>query len=169
MRNDFTSFIERAFYELNPQTEFIPGAYIELLAALLEQVRRGECKRLIINIPPRTLKSHAASVAFPAWLLGHDPSKQILCASYGQDLADKLMRLAKQSIKFENGRVFLPSQAPWLEEYIREITGFPGAKHDDRVDSTSQALKNLKEKAKSVAFFERLSYLASLFRRHDDY
>ena len=88
LRNDFSSFIERAFYELNPQTEFIPGAYIELLAAKLEQVRHGNCKRLIINIPPRTLKSHAASVAFPAWLLGHDPSKQILCASYGQDLAD---------------------------------------------------------------------------------
>src|SRR5664279_4360213 len=92
LRNDFATFIERAFYELNPQAEFIPGTYIELLASKLEQVRRGECKRLIINLPPRTLKSHAASVAFPAWLLGHDPSKQILCASYGQDLADKHAR-----------------------------------------------------------------------------
>jgi hypothetical protein len=39
---------------------------VEVLAAKLEDVRRGACKRLIINIPPRHLKSHAASIAFPA-------------------------------------------------------------------------------------------------------
>jgi len=92
LRNDLTSFIERSFYELNPQTQFLPAQYIELLASTLERCRRGETKRLIINLPPRTLKSHAASVAFPAWLLGHDPAKHIICASYGQDLADKHAR-----------------------------------------------------------------------------
>jgi predicted phage terminase large subunit-like protein len=92
LRNDFASFIERSFYELNPQANFVPGQYIELVAATLEKCRTGETKRLIINLPPRTLKSHAATVAFPAWLLGHDPSKQIICASHGQDLADKHAR-----------------------------------------------------------------------------
>jgi predicted phage terminase large subunit-like protein len=48
--------------------------------------------RLIINLPPRHLKSLLASIAFPAWYLGHDPSAQILCVSYAQDLADKLAR-----------------------------------------------------------------------------
>jgi hypothetical protein len=51
-----------------------------------------EIPRLIINLPPRHLKSLLASVAFPAWCLGHDPSAQILCVSYAQDLADKLAR-----------------------------------------------------------------------------
>jgi len=88
LRNDFVTFIERAFYELNPHANFIPGQYIALMAAALEKCRTGETKRLIINLPPRTLKSHAASVAFPAWLLGHNPAKGIICASYGQDLAD---------------------------------------------------------------------------------
>jgi predicted phage terminase large subunit-like protein len=92
LRNDFTSFIERSFDELNPQANFIPGQYIDLLAVTLEKCRTGKSKRLIVNLPPRTLKSHAASVAFPAWLLGHDPSKQIISASYGQDLADKHAR-----------------------------------------------------------------------------
>lgn len=92
LRNDFTSFIERSFNELNPQTVFQSGEYIELLAATLEKCRTGQVKRLIINLPPRTLKSHAASVAFAAWLLGHDPSINIICASYGQDLADKHAR-----------------------------------------------------------------------------
>lgn len=92
LRNDFVTFIERAFYELNPHAFFITGQYIGLMAATLEKCRMGQTKRLIINLPPRTLKSHAASVAFPAWLLGHDPAKQIICASYGQDLADKHAR-----------------------------------------------------------------------------
>jgi predicted phage terminase large subunit-like protein len=47
---------------------------------------------LIINLPPRYLKSHCASIAFVAWVLGHDPGKHIICASYGQDLADKMAR-----------------------------------------------------------------------------
>ena len=47
---------------------------------------------MIINVPPRSLKSIAASVAFVAWLLGHEPSARIICASYGQDLADKHAR-----------------------------------------------------------------------------
>jgi predicted phage terminase large subunit-like protein len=92
LRNDFVTFIERAFYELNPQADFIAGPYIDLLASTLEKCRTGQTKRLIINLPPRTLKSHAASVALPAWLLGHDPARQIICASYGQDLADKHAR-----------------------------------------------------------------------------
>jgi len=54
--------------------------------------------------------------------------------------SDKIMRLHFQSNKFESGRVHLPKQAPWLDDYVREITGFPGTKHDDQVDATSQAL-----------------------------
>jgi len=92
LRNDLASFIERSFLELNPQTRFIPGQYIELLAATLEKCRNGKTRRQIINLPPRSLKSHAASVAFPAWLLGHDPAKEIICVSYGQDLSDKHAR-----------------------------------------------------------------------------
>jgi predicted phage terminase large subunit-like protein len=70
--------------------------------------------------------------------------------------SDKITRFAAQSIKFEEGRVFLPQQAPWLEEYIREVTGFPGSKHDDQVDSTSQALDLLGEKARAVAVCSEL-------------
>jgi hypothetical protein len=61
-------------------------------AAKLTAVREGKIRRLIINLPPRHLKSLMASIAFPAWCLGHDPSAQILCVSYAQDLADKLAR-----------------------------------------------------------------------------
>lgn len=92
LRNDFYGFIHRSFMELNPQTPFLPNWHVEVMAAKLEEVRLGKSRRLIINIPPRHLKSHAASIAFVAWVLGHTPSSRILCASYAQDLSDKLAR-----------------------------------------------------------------------------
>lgn len=92
LRSDLMSFIERSFSELNPQATFSPSPSIEVVASRLERCREGTTKRLIINLPPRSLKSHSVSVAFVAWLLGHKPSLQIICASYGQDLADKHAR-----------------------------------------------------------------------------
>jgi len=89
LRQDLNAFIERVFYELNPTVTFLPNWHIEVVAAALESCRRGECKRLIVNQPPRSLKSLSASVAFVAFLLGHKPSAQVICASYGQELANK--------------------------------------------------------------------------------
>ena len=68
------------------------GWHIEVIAAKLAAVREGKIRRLVINLPPRHLKSLLASIAFPAWCLGREPSAQILCVSYAQDLADKLSR-----------------------------------------------------------------------------
>ena len=65
-RHDFYTFIDRSFRELNPQVLFLSNWHIELIAAQLERCRRGEIRRLIINVPPRSLKSHCATVAFPA-------------------------------------------------------------------------------------------------------
>jgi hypothetical protein len=92
LRHDLMSFIERSFFELNPQNNFIPSPHIEVMASRLEACRRAEIRRLVVNQPPRSLKSIAVSVAFPAWVLGHNPAAQIICASYGQDLADKHAR-----------------------------------------------------------------------------
>jgi predicted phage terminase large subunit-like protein len=92
LRQDFSTFAARCFYDLNPQTDLAMNWHLEVIAAKLTAVRNGEIKRLIINLPPRSLKSLMASIAFPAWCLGHDPSAQILCVSYAQDLADKLAR-----------------------------------------------------------------------------
>ena len=55
------------------------------------------------------------------------------------------MRLHACSDRFENGRVFLPRNAHWLDDYLVELLGFPGTRHDDQVDSTSQALDYLRE------------------------
>jgi hypothetical protein len=92
LRQDFATFAARCFYDLNPQTELAPNWHIDVIAANLTALRAGRIRRLIINLPPRHLKSLLASIAFPAWCLGHAPSAQLLCVSYAQDLADKLAR-----------------------------------------------------------------------------
>src|SRR6202162_762723 len=98
LRRTLCAFIHRSFLELNPQTRFHTNWHIEMLAAKLEEVRRGSCKRLIVTVPPRHLKSHAISIAFPAWVLGHHPAKQILSVTYAQDLSDNLARRSRTLI-----------------------------------------------------------------------
>ena len=54
---------------------------------------------------------------------------------------DKNMRMSAQTAKFEAGAVHLPTQAPWLEEFKKELLAFPLGRHDDQIDALSQALK----------------------------
>src|ERR1039458_5737925 len=67
-RGDFMSFVARCFDHLMPGTSLLPNWHIEALAFRLEQVHRGETKKLIINLPPRYLKSLLTSVALPAFV-----------------------------------------------------------------------------------------------------
>lgn len=89
LRRDLLSFARKVFHILSPGQIFVPGWHLEALAYQLERVRRGEVRRLIVNMPPRFLKSIMTSVAFPAFVLGHDPTRRIICASYSGDLAGK--------------------------------------------------------------------------------
>lgn len=90
LRKDLSSFIERSFATVDPGSAYQHNWHIDAIAYQLERVARGEITRLIITLPPRSLKSIAASVAFPAWLLGHYPRKRVLAVSYGEGLSDKL-------------------------------------------------------------------------------
>src|SRR4051794_25414951 len=86
----FTEFVEMVFNTVSPKDEYIPNWHIELIASKLEEARNCKIKRLIINIPPRSLKSICTSVAWPAWILGHNPKARIMVASYSQILSNKL-------------------------------------------------------------------------------
>ena len=88
-RTDFVSFIQKVFHILIPNAALQMNFHVEAMAFYLDLVRLGMVKRLIINIPPRSLKSVVTSVAFPAFVLGHDPSKNLVMISYNFDLAVK--------------------------------------------------------------------------------
>ena len=59
----------------------------KLIISALEEVERGELKRLMVFVPPRMGKSEICSIQFPAWFLGKHPDKEIIAASYNADLA----------------------------------------------------------------------------------
>ena len=89
LRTHFESFLRRCFMTLNPGSPYLPNWHIAAIAYQLERVRRGEITRLIINLPPRHLKSLTVSVAFPAFLLGLEPWHRIFAISYSNELASK--------------------------------------------------------------------------------
>jgi hypothetical protein len=88
-RTDFASFVQRSFHSLRPGRPFFPNGHIYAVAFHLEQVRRGKIRRLIINMPPRSLKSLMTSVAFPAYVLGLDPAAGLIVVSYSSEIAAK--------------------------------------------------------------------------------
>ena len=99
--------------------------HIEAIAYHLELVRLGEIRRLIINVAPRSLKSLMTSVAWPAFVLGHNPSKRLIVVSYGADLA----------IKFTNDFRMLIN-APSYQDCIRDADR--GAKNTEFEVATLQ-------------------------------
>lgn len=121
-------FIRRVFAELNPGEPFLDNWHIDLIAQYLEEARAGTILRLAINIPPRNLKSIIVSVADVAWLLGHDPTTKIICASYNEDLAVRLGRMCLQVMQSEWYRALFPrtrlaSERPSAESFETTMGG----------------------------------------------
>ena len=92
-RTHFGAFTCEAFKALNPGQRLVPNWHIDAICHHVQQMVTGDArKRLILNLPPRTLKSFIVSVALPAWVLGRNPSTRIICASYSDELAAKFSR-----------------------------------------------------------------------------
>src|SRR5262245_11341585 len=87
LAHSLTSFTEFAFGVVRPDVPFKPNWHFEAVTHKLSQVASGEVRRLIITLPPRNLKSLCASVALPAWFLGHNPSERAVVVSYSDFLA----------------------------------------------------------------------------------
>ena len=86
---DFSAFAMKVFGTVSPGDIFHPNWHIDAMAFAAKGVIDGSIKRLITTVPPRHLKSIIFSVALPAYLLGLDPTKRIICISYSQELAVK--------------------------------------------------------------------------------
>lgn len=82
------AFVQAAFKVLYPDATFHAALYVRALCHQLERVERGEIRRLLIILPPRHLKSFCASVVFPVWVHGRNPSLKMLTTSYGASLAE---------------------------------------------------------------------------------
>ena len=87
LAEDLLAFTEFTFGVVRPGIELARNWHLEAIAEKLSQVASGEVRRLIITMPPRMLKSMCASVALPAWFLGHAPSERVIVVSYSDQLA----------------------------------------------------------------------------------
>lgn len=87
-RSKFDAFAERAFRVVEPGAVYEWNWHIGCIAEHLEAVRCGEINRLIINLPPRSLKSYLVSCAYPAWVLGKEPQHKFIHASYGNEVVE---------------------------------------------------------------------------------
>jgi hypothetical protein len=98
-------FVAQAWHVVKPSFEFKDNWHVGAICEHLEAVHRGQIRRLLINIPPRFLKSTVVSVMYPAWKWLHRPQHKFLCGSYNMGLAvrDNLaMRRLIQSPWFQS-------------------------------------------------------------------
>lgn len=87
---DFTAFIHAAWAILEPGNRLSWSWHYDLIAEYLTLAAEKKIKRLIINIPPRTLKSILISIMFPVWVWTRTPNQSFAVASYAQPLSDEL-------------------------------------------------------------------------------
>lgn len=81
-REKLSAFVQRAFDPYRPSDRYEHNWHVDAICEHLQAAYKGDIKRLIINIPPRFLKSFICSICFPAWVLGHNPSERFVVASH---------------------------------------------------------------------------------------
>lgn len=98
-RSNLGAFTCKAFTVVEPGTKFEHNWHIDCIAEHLQAVWTGEIRKLIINMPPRALKTHTAAVSFPAWGMGRDPTKRFMLTSFKGSLAEKMTRKTRMLMK----------------------------------------------------------------------
>ena len=101
-QDSFLTFVKRVW------PGFVEGYHHRIIADAFERVKRGELKRVIINMPPRHTKSEFASHLFPAWYIGHYPNRYVIQASNTSDLAVDFGRKVRDTIGDEAFREVFP-------------------------------------------------------------
>ena len=122
LRSDLSLFVRKVFATVSPNDAFKPNWHIEAIAHELTRCHAGENRRLLITQPPRSLKSICASVAFPAWALGHDPTQRFLCVSYSEGLASEFTRQFRMVTESEWYRRVFPGMRLKTETRTEAIT-----------------------------------------------
>jgi predicted phage terminase large subunit-like protein len=129
LRQDLYSFVQAIFPIVSPGEALMLNWHLEAITYALTRVMRGEINRLLIMVPPRTLKSICASVAFPAFVLGHDPRRRIIDVSYSESLARKHANDCRAVLRHGLYRRLFPATriSPFKDaemEYVTTARGF---------------------------------------------
>lgn len=86
-QRSLADFARDAWPIIEPGTHLQWNWHLDVICEHLQAVTDGRVRRLIVNVPPRTMKSRLISVLWPAWVWMHDPASRWMFASYSGDLA----------------------------------------------------------------------------------
>jgi hypothetical protein len=136
LRNDLRFFIWKAFQTIVPETAYLPSWHVAAIVYQLMRVHRVELSRLLINQPPRSLKSICVSVAYVAWLLGHDPTLRVLVVSYSNELAAELHRQFRMVIDAPWYRALFPAMRQARDTGTELVTTAGGCRYATSVGGT---------------------------------
>ena len=134
LKYDFKSFVRKVFSEVSPGTVYMDNWHIDVICGELETMLRGENSRLIVNIPPRYMKSIICSVALPAYILGHFPSESVICVSYADELSKKMAADCRRVMESEWYKRIFPFTR--LAPSRREVMDFETTRGGGRYSST---------------------------------
>jgi predicted phage terminase large subunit-like protein len=137
---DFMAFTQFAFGVVRPNTLFRPNWHLEALAHKLSQVASGEVRRLIVTLPPRNLKSLFASVALPAWFLGHNPSERIVAVSYSEMLARNHANDFRRLVNDPTYQATFPAMRLARETDREIVTTLRGKRYTTSIEGTLTGL-----------------------------
>jgi predicted phage terminase large subunit-like protein len=107
-RRYFLFYLAWVFKQLHPSEKLDLLWYIRAMCQALQQAARGAVRRLVINVPPRHLKSITASVAFATWMLGRNPRVKIMIVTYGGELARQHADQRRQIMEHRTYRSLFP-------------------------------------------------------------
>jgi predicted phage terminase large subunit-like protein len=123
LRNDFLSFARKALRELDG-TILSEDPYLDYLASELTAFADSEVNRLLVNAPPRHLKSQLGTVCLAAWILGHRPNEKIIVLACSARLAEKLARTIRAILQAKWYRNIFPTR---IKKGHGEATNFATA------------------------------------------
>jgi predicted phage terminase large subunit-like protein len=136
LRSDLRYFIWKCFVTIIQGDPYLPNWHIDAIVYQLMRVQAGEITRLLINQPPRSLKSICVSVAYVAWLLGHDPTRRVIVASYSNELAAELHRQFRMVTDAAWYRALFPAMQPARDAGTEFVTTAGGSRYATSVGGT---------------------------------
>src|SRR5439155_13524042 len=119
-----------------PGTPYLRNWHVDAIVHQLMRVQAGEISRLLINQPPRSLKSICVSVAYPAWLLGHDPTRRVIVVSYSNEFAAELHREFRMIIDAPWYRELFPAMRPARDSGAELVTTAGGSRYATSIGGT---------------------------------
>lgn len=101
-------FVREAWHVMEPSNEYLHGWHIDAICDHLEAVSDGRINRLLINVPPGTMKSLITSVFWPAWEWTTRPGLRYIATSYTEKYVKRDSRRMRDLVQSEWYRALWP-------------------------------------------------------------